>query len=59
MGKELQKVTNRYISILEKVGIIVGAVTKIAQSYSSMLPKRDAQAELEMKHFGHIDALLG
>ena len=39
--------------------IISGVVTKIAKSYSSMLPKMDAQAELETKYFSNIDALLG
>ncbi|CAI9277680.1 unnamed protein product [Lactuca saligna] len=59
MAKDLQKVKNSYSSILEKVDIIVRAVTNIAQSYNSMILKIDGQAELNMKFFGNIDVFLG
>lgn len=50
--------TNNYSSILEKVDMIAGVVTKIVECYNSMLPKMDAQVESESKQFEKIDTLL-
>lgn len=58
MEKEIKDLTHNYCSILTKVDIIIGAVTKIAECYNSMLPKIDAKYEIDLKNFGKIDSLL-
>ncbi|CAI9266760.1 unnamed protein product [Lactuca saligna] len=59
MGKEVSKLDHNYSSLNTKVDIIVAVVTKVVESYTSLLPKVDKKSESDTQSFAKLEELLG
>ncbi|CAI9263343.1 unnamed protein product [Lactuca saligna] len=58
MAKEVVELNHNYYSLRTKVDIIVDAVTKVIECYTSLAPKIEKKAEVDVQAFEKMDKLL-
>lgn len=59
MEREINALTSNYCSLLSKVNIVVGAITKVVECYHSLVPEIETKADVDVACFGKLDVMLG
>lgn len=59
MAKEIHELSTNYSSLLSKVDIVAGAVTKIVECYQTLVPKIEDKVVGDATSFGNLDVMLG